>query len=106
MFKNPVKSNKAHWKKQKSMAIGEVVRPMLAEMEERISWLQSMQKLDMKDGDIVVLRHPLVLSKEAIKNICTTVKEIIKESGFNVKVMFLEEGLDIGVLRKEKQSPS
>ncbi len=66
-----------------------------------INFLQSMQKLDMKDGDIIVLRHPCVLSEEAGKNICFLVREIAKKSGVDVKVMILEEGMNIGVLRKE-----
>lgn len=81
--------------------IKKVVNPLLTEMEERVNWLQSMQKLEVKDGDIIVLRYPRVMSKETGERLCASIKEIIKGFGFNVKGMVLEEGMDIGVLRKE-----
>lgn len=71
-----------------------------AEMDS-FNFLQSMQKLDVKEGDIVVLRHPYKLSEQVATNLRTQIKEIIKSSGFNVKVMVLEEGMDIGILTKE-----
>ena len=78
----------------------EVIKPMLAEMEERVNWLQSMQKLDVKDGDIVVLRHPGVLAKDSAKKLKKFVRKIVKGHGFDVHVMVFEEGMEIGVLRK------
>ena len=81
----------------------EVIKPMLAEMEERVNWLQSMQKLDVKDGDIVVLRHPGVLSKDSAKKLKKFVRKIVKGHGFDVHAMVLEEGMEIGVLRQESK---
>ena len=49
--------------------VREVIKPMLADMEERVNWLQSMQKLDVKDGDIVVLRHPGCFSSYAAEQL-------------------------------------
>ncbi len=83
--------------------IKKVVDPLLAEMEERVNWLQSMQKLEVKDGDIVVLRHPGILSNTCIVNLRDTVQEIIKKFGFNVHVMVFEEGVEIGVLGTQKE---
>lgn len=81
--------------------IKKVVHPLLAEMEERVNWLQSMQKLEIKNGDIVVIRHPGILKKEAIDNLKFTIQAMIKKYGFDVHVMVFEEGLEIGVLRKQ-----
>ena len=80
--------------------VREVIKPMLADMEERVNWLQSMQKLDVKDGDIVVLRHPGVLSKDSAKKLKKFVRKIVKGHGFDVHVMVFEEGMEIGVLTK------
>lgn len=81
--------------------IKKVIDPLLAEMKERVNWLQSMQKLEVKDGDIVVLRHPGKLSKTTIDAIKSAVQAMIKEYGFNVHVMVFEEGMKIGVLSKQ-----
>ena len=66
-----------------------------------VDWLQSMQKLDIKDGDTVVLKCGVKLSPPAYKNIKEAVQEILKGFGFDVHVMLFEDGMDIGVLRKE-----
>ena len=81
--------------------VREVIKPMLAEMEERVNWLQSMQKLDVKDGDIVIFRYPHVMRYDAHKNLRDALKETLKNFGYDVHVMVLEDGLEIGVLRKE-----
>ncbi|MFA5458387.1 MAG: hypothetical protein WC261_12235 [Synergistaceae bacterium] len=81
--------------------VREVVKPMLAEMEKRVNWLQSMQKLDVKDGDIVVLRCRQKLSTETYKHLKAALQEIIKGFGFDVHVMLLEDGMEIGAVRKE-----
>jgi len=76
--------------------IKEIVKPW----QDDINFLQSMQKLEVKDGDIVVLRHPCKLSEKTTIILKTHIEEIIKSGGFNVKVMVLEEGMDIGILSK------
>jgi len=81
--------------------IKKVVDPLLAKMEERVTFLQSMQKLDVKDGDVIVLRHPYQLSKTCSKNLQDGIEESIKKFGFNVRIIVLEEGMDIGVLTKK-----
>ena len=89
---------------EKSMTSGEIDKKIADKISEdnlKIDWLQSMQKLDVKDGDIVVLRCNKKLSREAYLNIRDAVKEAIQEFGFGVHVMIFEDGMDIGVLRKE-----
>lgn len=79
--------------------IKEIVKPW----QDDINFLQSMQKLELKEGDIVVLRHPYKLSERTTTILKTHIEKIIRSGGFNVKVMVLEEGMDIGVLRKENK---
>lgn len=66
-----------------------------------IDYLKTMQKLDVKDGDIIVIKNPYKLSAETYTNLRLAIQKILKEYGYNVKVMILEDGMDIGVLRKE-----
>lgn len=73
----------------------------LVDESKHVDYLQSMQKLDVKSGDVIVLRYQYKFSKETHDNIKAALEEIIKEYGFNgVHVMILEEGMEIGVLRK------
>jgi hypothetical protein len=67
-----------------------------------VDWFQSMQKLDMKDGDVVVLKCAMKLSPSTYKSIKEAVQEMLKGFGFDVYVIPLEDGMDIGVLRKER----
>lgn len=76
------------------------VKENMNRWQNDINFLQSMQKLELKEGDIIVLRHPYKLSEETIVNLKSQIQLIIKSAGFNVKIMVLEEGMDIGVLRK------
>ncbi|MBW2645110.1 MAG: hypothetical protein JRE23_02825 [Deltaproteobacteria bacterium] len=81
--------------------VKEVIEPMLSEMEQSVNWLQSMQKLDVKDGDIVVLRYGGKLSDVGRINIKNAVRGTIKDYGYDVKVMVLEDGMEIGTLSRE-----
>ena len=66
-----------------------------------IQFLKSMQKLDVKDGDVVVLKHPGVLKPETIKVLKEVIIERLKEWGYDVHVMIFEENTEIDILRKE-----
>jgi len=66
----------------------------------RVRFLEGMQKLEVKDGDTVVIKTPLALSAQTHKNLREAIKQQIKDFGYNVNVMLLEEGMDIGVLTK------
>jgi len=82
-------------KKKHKEFIEETVQPLI----ENIIFLKSMKKLDVKDGDIVVLKHPGVLSETVRKNLQNSIQESIKNFGFNVRVIVFEEGIDIGLLK-------
>ena len=70
-----------------------------------IDWLQSMQKLDVKDGDVVVLKYTMTLSPSAYKHLKEGVQEMLKGFGFDIHVILIEDGMEIGLLRKEGDSP-
>lgn len=77
--------------------IKEIVKPW----QDDIVFLESMQKLEVKDGDIIVLHPPYKLSRETTIMLQNAIEATIRSGGFNTKVMVLEDGMDIGILRKE-----
>ena len=66
---------------------------------KEIELIQSMQKLEVKDGDILVIKHPYYLKYPEDR--VAAINEVMKNFGFNVKVLLLEAGEEIGILRKE-----
>ena len=63
--------------------------------KEQIEFLKSEFKvMHLEPGDIVVLRTPLVLSKQAIDNILGPIKAMIPDH----HIILLEEGMDIGAI--------
>ncbi|MBW2645091.1 MAG: hypothetical protein JRE23_02730 [Deltaproteobacteria bacterium] len=70
--------------------------------KEHVNLLQSMQKLSINENDIIVLRSPLRLSKDAREGSVKMVKEFVKGLGHKPNVLFLHEGMEIGVLEKGK----
>lgn len=83
--------------RNKSVKKKEIVKPDI-----NIEVLKTMQKLEVKDGDVVVLRHPFQLSPEAHEFLRSTMKDILHDFGIDVHVMVLEEAMDIGILRRGK----
>ena len=73
-------------------------------MVDEIDFIQSMQRLDIKDGDILVLKTKSILSEHAISNLKNSIELAINIIGFKVKCLVLEDDMDIGVLRKEKNA--
>ena len=66
-------------------------------------WLESMQVLDVKDGDVVVLRHKGQITKETQTCLEKSLLPIFKKRGIDCSVIVLEEGMDVGVLRKKSE---
>lgn len=64
-----------------------------------ITMLQSMQKLDIKDGDVIVFKHPYKINHQTFENIRCVVNSLLNKFGLNIDVIILEKGMDIGVLR-------
>jgi len=60
---------------------------------------ESIQKLDIKDGDILAVFYEGYLSKELHDNLCKSLKEILKRFGLNINVLIFEGGMKVGILR-------
>jgi len=56
-----------------------------------------VDKLELGDNDILVLKHPGVLSKESQKKLLSSIKEVCGEDR---RAVILEEGMQIGVIEK------
>jgi hypothetical protein len=63
--------------------------------------LSDVERLVVKDGDILVFRHPRTLSCEAMGRIREYVGEKLRGRGIDVEVFILEEGMDVGVISKQ-----
>ncbi len=66
--------------------------------EPKIDFIQSFGKLEFQDGDIIVLKHPRALSDKSLAHLQKFVEEHIVPRG-KAKVVVLEDGMDIGILR-------
>ena len=87
--------------KKNEQFIKETVALMMIESEiKSFGCMESMQKLDIKSGDILVLRHPDTLSGDAVRSIRGWVIDYLKPIG--IRVVVLESGMSVGVLRKEE----
>ena len=71
--------------------------------ENEIILLEAMQKLEIKDGDIVVFKSQKILSQIAINNIKNSMAKIFKDLALQCKSIILEEGMDIGVISKRNK---
>lgn len=72
------------------------------ELEKNTQFIQSARRLDIKDGDLIVLKHPGRLSASTVIRLTNSIEEIFKNWGHkNFHFILLEEGMDIGVFRKK-----
>ena len=51
--------------------------------------------------DIVVIRHPGVLTPETAKNLKIAFKQTFAEWGCDVNILLLQEGMDISLINKD-----
>ena len=66
--------------------------------------IETLKRLSLQDNDIIVLKHPEMLSPQAIKNITKTLKIILdKIPQKNIQVVVLEEDMDVEVLGRDKE---
>lgn len=66
---------------------------------DEIEFVKNMQVLEIKPGDLIVLRHPMRLSSHAHQQLTDTLRKILDEQGFNNRIVVLEEGMEIGIIR-------
>jgi hypothetical protein len=76
----------------------EVDKRVLARTE--MEFLKSMKKLNVKDGDIVIVEYKTFISLETRKNLKLAMKGLIKEWGFDVHVMLLDEDMKLSASSK------
>ena len=69
--------------------------------EPKIDFIQSLSKLEFKDGDIIVLKTPNRLSKDSREYLEKFIGSISKALPVKVRMIILEDGMDIGILRPE-----
>jgi len=69
---------------------------------EEIEFIESLGKLKIKDGDIIVVKLGKFLSSEQLRRIQKNVKGLLPKGLENVKVMVLDRGTDIGIIRKKQ----
>ncbi len=69
---------------------------------EKIEFVEYAKILTVKDGDIIVLKTDQILTVDTIEYLKNSLSSSVKELGENIKVkiIILEQGMDIGVLRK------
>jgi len=62
------------------------------------------QRLDLKDGDILVLMHPGRLSESSVKRIKEDVLGILKRKDYKVDTVVLEEGMRFSIIGRAKDN--
>jgi len=66
------------------------------EGEARIDLIKEMQVLELRPGDVIVLKMKGLVSEKVWPRITENFKKIV---GKDNKVMLLEDGMEIGILR-------
>jgi hypothetical protein len=62
--------------------------------------IESVKKLDIKDGDVLVFKTKELWRRDIHEAIRQVLKERFREYGFDINVLTLDCGMDIEVLRK------
>jgi hypothetical protein len=65
-----------------------------------IEYVKSMETLEIRDGDILVLKVDRVLTPQTLHNIRLYTTENLPEGMKDVKIFILEPGADLGAIRK------
>lgn len=71
----------------------------MSEPEVKYIEVESIKVIHLEPGDYLFLKHPARLSARDLENIRSTVAKDMPEIAG--RVMILEEGMDIGVIRPE-----
>ena len=70
--------------------------------KDDIKLIKSVQKLEISEGDIVVLSCPFSLSMESQEKLREALKGVLLRHGYKVKVIVLEEGVKISNILTKK----
>ena len=85
------------------------IRKILSKWGERISekkskkwFLESIKKVEVVNGDIIVFNYPKTLSSETHINFKNAIHDIFKRRGFDVQVLLLKDGMKIETVLSKK----
>jgi hypothetical protein len=67
-----------------------------------IEILQSMQKLNLENGDILVLKTSQYIKEDIFARIKKTMEETLAKWGYEPRVILLEGDFDLAILHKEE----
>jgi len=71
---------------------------------KKIDYIKSLQTLTIKENDILVVKTPNVLTKDVYVYLTAQIENNLPDSlKGKIKIFLLEEGMDIGVIRKDKE---
>lgn len=84
--------------------LGQAFSKMIRSLKPDFSMIEHLQVLELKDGDTIVLKTQQVLSVEQHVIITECIGDTFKER--NVKVLVLDDGMDIGVIRSKEGDES
>lgn len=59
-----------------------------------------IQRLELHDGDVIVIKHMKTLTAKEKKNIAEVLKKALETVGHNAKAIVFEDGMDIAVAEK------
>jgi len=69
--------------------------------------IETLKRVRLRDNDIIVLKHPGRLPIAACRHIQKSMRETLSSlPQKNIKVIILEEGMDIDVLGKDETGKS
>ena len=74
----------------------------LFKKSDDITSLKSMERLEIKDGDILIFTYPKMLHPDTIERLKVEVDGIMLKAGISIHVIVLEDGMKIGAIGKEK----
>ena len=62
--------------------------------------IESIQKLEVKSGDVLLVRYSSCLHENSLRRLKDIFREVLHP--LDVKIMVLEDGARVDILRKEK----
>lgn len=66
---------------------------------DKIEWVESLKVLEVKDGDVIVIKTKHATSREFRDHVTEVINDLFK--GKNIKTLVLDDETDIGVLRAQ-----
>jgi hypothetical protein len=79
--------------------IREIVKSELVNSKFRI---ENMQKMEIKEGDIVAVFYEGLISKEMKDNLSKALKEVFDDLSLKIHPIIFEDGMRIGILHKSE----